>query len=291
MTRYGQHVSARKTPQHEPARADQVKNSAGGHVFQLDKWKRLDRFLILGAEGGTYYASEKKLVKENAKCLAECIAEDGPRVVRRLVEISDSGRAPKNDPAIFALAMCAGAGGSGIADSKYPATRQAALLALPKVCRIGTHLFHFVADVENFRGWGPALKKAVARWYTGHEPGNLAYDLVKYQQRDGWGHRDLIRLSHPKAPTPAHKAAIVWSARGKENLSTPTKRFVRATKTRGQEIVEAISRGPHDQRGTPASEEHLPKIISAFEEIPSSRSISSSTGSPWQSQPAFRGTW
>ena len=31
--------------------------------------------------------------------------EDGPRAVRMLVEISDAGRAPKNDPALLVLAL------------------------------------------------------------------------------------------------------------------------------------------------------------------------------------------
>ena len=51
-----------------------------------------------------------------------CLAEDGARVVRRAVEISESGRAPKNDPALFVLAMAAGLGDD--------ATRAAALAAL-----------------------------------------------------------------------------------------------------------------------------------------------------------------
>ena len=38
-----------------------VQNAAGGFVFEIDDWQRLRRFLILGAEGGTYYASERKL--------------------------------------------------------------------------------------------------------------------------------------------------------------------------------------------------------------------------------------
>jgi 60 kDa SS-A/Ro ribonucleoprotein len=33
------------------------------------------------------------------------IKADGVRAVNRIVEISDGGRAPKNDPAIFALAL------------------------------------------------------------------------------------------------------------------------------------------------------------------------------------------
>jgi 60 kDa SS-A/Ro ribonucleoprotein len=28
---------------------------------------------------------------------------------------------------------------------------------------------------------------------------DLAHQAVKYQQRDGWSHGDLLRLAHPKA--------------------------------------------------------------------------------------------
>src|ERR1700679_1297185 len=103
MTRYAEHVNDRVTSQRQSARRDQVQNSAGGFVFAVSKWTRLDRFLVLGAEGGTFYAGEHKLVLENVTCVRECLAEDGARTVARIVEISDSGRAPKNDPAIFAL--------------------------------------------------------------------------------------------------------------------------------------------------------------------------------------------
>ncbi len=202
MTLYGQHVHDRVTPQHAQARADQVANAAGGYVFAVDKWTRLDRFLTLGSEGGTYYTEERKLTVENAISLRECLAEDGLRTVRRIVAVSDAGRAPKNDPAIFALAMAAG--------DKNPATRAAALTALPKVCRIGTHLFHFVADVGNFRGWGPALQKAVSRWYTERPLDALALQAIKYQQRDGWSHRDVLRQAHPRATSPEQNAVLAY---------------------------------------------------------------------------------
>jgi 60 kDa SS-A/Ro ribonucleoprotein len=249
MTRYAAHVNERETPQHVKARPEQVQNSAGGYVFAVDKWARLDRFLVLGADGPTYYVGERELTIENAKIVSECLAEDGLRVVARIVEISDAGRAPKNDPAIFALAMAAGSGCPHAPDSALR-TRKAALEALPKVCRIGTHLFHFANDVENFRGWGPALRKAVAAWYTSRDADRVAHDLVKYQSRDGWGHRDLIKLSHPKAPTAKHKAALAWSARGGvERMTDPTKR------KKGGE------------RGSKADREMLPRIIEAFIEI------------------------
>ena len=120
----------------------------------------------------------------------------GPRTVREIVEVSREGRAPKNDPALFALALAAGRGDA--------ATRKAALDALPQVCRTGTHLFQFATFVEGFRGWGRSLRRAVGRWYAAQSADALAYQAVKYRQREGVTHRDLLRLAHPaRASAPA----------------------------------------------------------------------------------------
>jgi 60 kDa SS-A/Ro ribonucleoprotein len=102
---YAKLFNRRVTPQSQAIPGStQVRNSAGGFSWEVDDWTRLDRFLILGAEGGTYYISERELVKQNHDALVRCIKADGVRAVNRIVEISDSGRAPKNDPAIFAMA-------------------------------------------------------------------------------------------------------------------------------------------------------------------------------------------
>lgn len=191
------------TPQYLPVPgAGQTMNSAGGFVWQISPWERLERFLILGSESGTYYVAPLVLTAENAEAAQQCIREDGLRVVERVVAVSDAGQAASNDPALFVLAMAAGLGDE--------ATRRAALAALPKVARIGTHLFHFLHFVDGFRGWGRALRNAVAAWYTAMEPGRLAYQAVKYQQRDGWSHRDALRLAHPRPTTASHDAIFGW---------------------------------------------------------------------------------
>ena len=104
------------------------------------------------------------------------------------MRVSHEGRAPKNDPALFALALAAGLGDD--------ATRKAALDALPQVARTGTHLFQFASFVEGFRGWGRSLRRAVGRWYAAQPVDALAYQAVKYRQREGVTHRDLLRLAH-----------------------------------------------------------------------------------------------
>lgn len=168
-----------------------VSNSAGGFAFPVDDWSRLKRFLVLGSEGGSYYAGALKLTRENARAVERCLAEDGARVVDTIVQVSEAGRAPKNDPALFALALAASVGDE--------ATRALALAALPRVARTGTHLFQFASAVDGLRGWGRGLRRAVARWYLDMPLNRLALQAVKYGAREGWSHRDLLRLSHPKA--------------------------------------------------------------------------------------------
>ncbi len=186
--------STNETPQSEkiPGREEQIKNDAGGYVFEASIWDVLDRFLILGTESPTYYSSQKDLFSKAANGVIKCIKADGIRTVNRIVEISLEGRAPKNDPALFALAMCTS---TNFADKE---TRKLAFGNLDKVARIGTHLFHFCKFREQFGGWGRGMREAVANWYTSKETDKLAYQVIKYQQRDGWSHRDCLRLSHPK---------------------------------------------------------------------------------------------
>ena len=215
--RYIKHFIDRFTPQSEPARSDQKQNTAGGFCFVLDHWAQLERFLILGCEGGSYYATERKMTRDNAKCVQACLDEDGLRAIELIASVSEKGRAPKNDAAIFALAMAAG--------HANPAVRKAALAALPRVCRIGTHLFHFADGVTQTRRWGRGLRRAVGDWYNQLPPSKLALQVTKYAQRDGWSHRDLLRLSHPKAASATHNAVFRWVVgQGAEALEAPAKR-------------------------------------------------------------------
>jgi 60 kDa SS-A/Ro ribonucleoprotein len=197
--------STRETSQDEKIPGtDQVPNSAGGFAWAVDKWTRLHRFLILGTEGGSYYTSQRDLTKENAQAVLDCIAEDGPRTVQIIAEISDQGRAPKNDQAVFALALASAEG-----DER---TKQTAYQALPQVCRIGTHLFQFCAFREQFGGWGQGMKRAVQRWYTEKTLDDLSYQLIKYRQREGWTHRDVLRVAHPEPESDEQNTVLRWAA-------------------------------------------------------------------------------
>lgn len=224
MIDFTKHFALRRratvTPQGAPIPGTgQVPNSAGGFAWAVDRWARLDRFLVLGSDGGTFYTGERALTVENAGAVAECIAEDGARVVRRTVQVSEAGRAPRNDPALFVLAMAAGMGDD--------ATRAAALDALPRVARTGTHLLHWLRYVQAFRGWGRGVRRAVGRWYTARPARELAYQLLKYPQRDGWAHRDALRLAHPRPADDEQRALLRRAVTGDVGTDAPDTEAVR----------------------------------------------------------------
>jgi 60 kDa SS-A/Ro ribonucleoprotein len=200
------------TPQSEALpNKKQVKNSAGGFVFAVTPWTRLERFLILGTEGGSYYASERDLTKTNIEGLKAALTEDGKKFVDTVAQISHAGRAPKNDPALFALALA-------VADKRKDVSAYA-LSKLPDVARIPTHLFSFAQYVQSLRGWGRALRGGVADWYLSKDASKLAYQLAKYQSRNGWSNADLLRLSHANPESqPDHKILLNWAVKGWESV-------------------------------------------------------------------------
>ena len=192
MTKYTKLLTENTQMEKPFDKPEMIQNDAGGYVFAIDDEERLMRFLILGSDSNTYYSTAKELTLESAEAIKNMIIADCKKCVDIIVNISDSGRAPKNDPAIFALAMCASFG-------KTADERNYALAALNKVCRTATHLFQFVETISLMRGWGRSLKKYVSKWYTDKELKDIVYQTVKYRNRNNWSHKDVLRLSHPKS--------------------------------------------------------------------------------------------
>lgn len=207
MTTYAKHLGS-PVPQSEPLDSRQVKNAAGGFVYQLDDMKRLERFLILGSEGGTYYASERKLTMENARTIQKLVADDGTGLdaVALITEISAHGRAPKNEPALMALAIALKKGTTVV--------RQAAARSVPVVARTGTHLFHLAEYLKALGTWNRISRRAVQSWYLTTSERKLAMQTIKYQQRDGWSHRDLLRKTKPPIPAGVRGAIVNWMVKG-----------------------------------------------------------------------------
>jgi len=192
-----------------------VTGKGGGQVFAIDDLMRLQRFLVLGSDGGTYYTKPRQHTAENIAALLRLLESGrGSEAVKLITEVSICGRAPKQTPTMVALAVCARLGDA--------TTKAAAYQALPKICRTPTHLFEFLVQAElvsqtapvSGTGWGRAHRRAVAGWYNDRNPTSLAEAVTKYQNRMGWSHRDVLRLCHAVPAGVAQAAIFTYVVKG-----------------------------------------------------------------------------
>lgn len=184
---YARIINPKFTPQSEPI-GDQIQNNAGGYVYKVDEFEQLKRFIILGSEGGTYYSSEREFTKENTKGVQKCLTRDHKKTLEILGDIIENRRAAKVDSGLFVLALaCAH-------DDEM--VRSAALAMVPVYINTASHLFRFISYVTEMRGWGRGLRKAVSNWYASRSARDLTYQALKYRNRYGWTHKDVLRMAH-----------------------------------------------------------------------------------------------
>lgn len=169
--------------------SNQVENNTGGYVFGVTPQKRLERFLIFGTDGGSYYVTETDLTKQNVDFIINLIKTDASMVLDTVYEVSTTGRSYRNSAAIFVLAL--------LLNHADNSTKQKAVDYAPSIARTATMVYELAEFIEKLGGWGRAKRRAVAQWFTSKTPEDLAYQAVKYRQRNGWTLRDLMRLSHP----------------------------------------------------------------------------------------------
>ncbi|MFI0406542.1 TROVE domain-containing protein [Actinomadura sp. 3N508] len=214
------------TPQSQPLpgrEGDQVRNAAGGYVFTLDVWRRLEDFVILGTAGGTFYVDATALTVDNAGVVRDAIALDGPRAVAVAEEVSTARppRAPSNRGALFVIAAAFAWGDH--------AARQAAKSALPRVARTTDHLATWFGYYKELGGASSgrvgklrprtfrSLRTALAYPFVHEDVEDLAYRACKAMQRrtpqsEEFHLRDVMRMAHPVASTPQRAALFGWIA-------------------------------------------------------------------------------
>jgi 60 kDa SS-A/Ro ribonucleoprotein len=192
--------------QSKPLNKNQVENNAGGYVYSLNPLEKLNRFLILGAMGGTYYVGQEQHVMNNYLSIKEAFSVDFEQALNRLVEVSVKGLAQNQDPAIFALAVAC--------SDTSPKNRGLAFSYVPEVCRTFSTLTVFLDHLKTLgkkKLQGRQFQRMINTWYSKiAEKNSLGYQMVKYRERNGWRHEDVIRLGHPKPDTPEMSQLFRW---------------------------------------------------------------------------------
>jgi hypothetical protein len=237
---------------------NQVLNDAGGYVWKLPTLEHVNRYLVLGGakDMGNYYKQSSDVNLECALSVLKMIRDPDPtqfvQLCALLKAVSVGGRAPKQEPVLLSLA-------AAIVFAKTPAEKQIAFETMKECVRIPTHMFMlagFVRDLsmskpENKgKGWGAGFRRAISHYYTSRNGRDLAFQMTKYQNREGWTHADIIRMVHidpttladdgarlmfdyvmmknaRKAKVPSEKTLATLKASGKLILPNPFKALTR----------------------------------------------------------------
>jgi 60 kDa SS-A/Ro ribonucleoprotein len=198
------------TPQNQPILGrNMVQGASGGYMFQVDRWQHLRRCLLIGTAQSTYYAGKQDLTNDFMQAIKDAIAADPARVAQEIVYASD-GRAINNSAPILALVL--------LSMGQTPAAKQKFLEIFPKVVRTGSHFYEWLSYTKSMRGFGKVIRQAGQAWLSREDVKGLAYQLLKYQQRQGFANRDALRLFHVKPKTSEHDALFQWVVNGWDRL-------------------------------------------------------------------------
>ena len=228
---------------------NQVLNDAGGYVWKLSTFEHVNRYLVLGGakDMGNYYRQSSDVNLECALSVLKMIRDpDASQFVQLcalLKAVSVGGRAPKQEPVLLSLA-------AAIVFAKNAAEKQIAFETMKECVRIPTHMFMlagFVRDLsmskpeKKGKGWGAGFRKAISHYYTSRNGRDLAFQMTKYQNREGWTHADIIRMVHIDPTTLADDGARLMfdyvMMKNARKAKVPSEKTLATLKASGQLIL------------------------------------------------------
>jgi 60 kDa SS-A/Ro ribonucleoprotein len=210
--KYNFFVSQNKTPQNQPLpgrQAEMTQGRSGGWMFKADIWQILRRCLLIGTAEGAYYAGKHELTQEFVDTIQLAIEADPYRVADEILYASD-GRSINNSAPILALVL--------LSMGETPEAKLAFTEIFPQVVRTGSHFYEWLSYTKAMRGFGKIVREAGKTWLSNEDVKGLAYQLLKYQQRQGFSHRDALRLFHVKPTTEDHNLLFNWVINGWDEL-------------------------------------------------------------------------
>jgi hypothetical protein len=179
----------------------QIANNAGGYSFPLPLEQEWMRYLIIGSksDNGSYYQCGGAIATTISRCIMAAVSSPATcaHLIRDIVDVSVSARAPKQEMTMMSLA-------AAIVFPPDNVCKAQALAAINQVCRIPTHLFMLVQYIRDLsqdktkpgKGFGKGVRRALTEYYTSRNGLELAILVTKYKNREGWTHADLISLLH-----------------------------------------------------------------------------------------------
>lgn len=189
--------------------AEMIKGRSGGHLFDAGIWTMLRRCLLIGTAQPTFYAGKQELTQDFIDTIQLAIWEDPARVAEEILFASD-GRAINNSAPILALVI--------LSMDQSQTAKNAFREIFPQVVRTGSHFYEWLSYTKGMRGLGKIVREVGQAWLSREDAKGLAYQLLKYQQRQGFSHRDALRLFHVKPISEDHNRLYDWVVNGWKDL-------------------------------------------------------------------------
>ena len=173
-------------------------------VYKLALKDYIMRILVLGSRVNKYDQRTKKLAAEDiAYVEAQIKAGRGEDILKIVQDVYENSRAPKFDNTFFVLAL--------LCRAESAVIKRLSLQVLEKFRTI-SHLYswkNFHADIPNpisgekSKGFGRAVKRQLNEWILAYreKPMDLAYQITKYQTREGWSFKNLLQCAHVSTTT------------------------------------------------------------------------------------------
>ena len=187
----------------------QVLNHAGGYVWNITLEEHVMRYLIMGSKDmGNYYQTSAEVSLECSLAVLKMVADTTKfeTLCKMLKSVSVAGRAAKQEPTLLSIAAAIVFAPTQV-EKKMAYDLITTIPKSEKECciRTPTHMFMLLGYVnslsklktkESGKGWGHGLKTAICSYYYNREGRDLAFSIMKYQNREGWTHADVIRMIH-----------------------------------------------------------------------------------------------
>lgn len=177
----------------------------GGVAHKATDATLFERFLIMGSYG-TFYASEQSVTGEALERMSQYIAKQPKEALETAKRVYGENLAFRRDPVILALAALT-------LPSVPLDVRKAAAYFVGSKFTVGTDILHWAGFRAEMTGgkWN-RLSRGVLKMYFERHRTDLELQAVKYEQRDGWAMRDLLRIGHPTVYSEGLKTLLDWIA-------------------------------------------------------------------------------
>lgn len=190
----------------------QTTNLAGKPAFVVSDEEQLRRLLSVGPPGCPYCVTNDNFDYVSALVNGQfpflyAMIENNPKVYKDTIkEFEYNKKCKKQNPLVFCLAVGA---------TYKPGTpetlqfRKHMYDELCVVCKTPSTLNMFInyckqisLEINGSTCWNNLHKKAILGWYRKSTCKDIAYLITKYRKREGYSHKDIFRLLHPKPTSP-----------------------------------------------------------------------------------------